>query len=69
LPKFYKNECVSLEITRNQLETICQRFLKNIEQILDNLFEDAKKKKKNNSYDKSKIYNFNWRCNKDASNN
>ena len=55
LPKFYKNECVSLEITRNQLETICQRFLKNIEQILDNLFKDAKKKKKNNSYDKSKI--------------
>ena len=32
-----------------------RRFLKKIEDILNCLFEDAKNKKKNNSYDKSKI--------------
>lgn len=53
LPNFYKNKSVSIEITRQELENLCQDFLKKIEDILNALFEDAKKKKKNNSYDKS----------------
>ena len=55
LPYFYENKSVSIEITREELEILCQDFLKKIEDILNALFEDAKNKKKNNSYDKSKI--------------
>ena len=55
LPCFYKNEGISIDITRENLEELCKDFLKNIETILDNLFKDAKLKKKSNAYDKSKI--------------
>ena len=50
---FHKNEGFSLEITREELENLCQDFLNSIRKILDNLFKDAKKKKKKNDYDKS----------------
>ena len=52
-PNFYKNEGISIEITRQELKNLCIKFLDNIEKILDNLFKDAKEKKRNNSYDKS----------------
>jgi len=55
LPNFYENKNVSIEITSQELETLCKDFLKKIEDILNALFKDAKEKKKNNSYDKSKI--------------
>ena len=55
LPNFYKNEDVSIEISRQELEILCEEILKNIGKILDELFEDAKTKKTNISYDKSQI--------------
>ena len=55
LPFFYKNEDVSIEITRQKLEKFCENFLMIIRVILDTLFKDAKEKTKNNSYDKSQI--------------
>ena len=45
LPNFYNNKDVSIEITRQELEDLCKDFLEKIENILDNLFEDAKKKR------------------------
>ena len=45
-PNFYKNEGISIEITRQELKNLCIKFLDNIEKILDNLFKDAKEKKK-----------------------
>ena len=55
LPHFYENKNVSIEITSQELEKICEDFLKKIEDILNALFKDAKEKKKNNFYNKSKI--------------
>ena len=55
LPNFYENEDVSIEISRQELEILCEEILKNIGKILDELFEDAKTKKTNISYDKSQI--------------
>ena len=55
LPGFNENEDVSIKITRQELDDLCEDFLKRIEKILDKLFEDAKTKKKSNSYNKSKI--------------
>ena len=55
LPRFYNDQGVTLEITREELESLCKDFLEKIGKILDNLFIDAKKKKKSNSYDKSQI--------------
>ena len=55
LPHFYEKKSVSIEITSQELENLCQNFLEQIEKILNNLFKDAKEKKKNNSYDKTKI--------------
>ena len=55
LSNFYNKENISLEITRNELENECQKFLNDITKILDDLFKDAKEKKKSDSYNKSKI--------------
>ena len=55
LQNFYENEGVSIEITREELEALCEEFLQKIGTILDELFKDAKIKKKNNLYDKSQI--------------
>ena len=55
LQNFYKNENISIEITRQELENECKDFLSKIKNILDELFKDAKSKKKSNSYSKSKI--------------
>jgi molecular chaperone DnaK (HSP70) len=55
LPNFYNKENISLEITREELEKECKIFLSDIEKILDKLFQDAKEKKKSDSYNKSKI--------------
>ena len=54
-PSFYKNENVEIEVSREELETLCKEFKEKLEKILDNLFKDAKEKKKSNSYDKSQI--------------
>jgi len=55
LPCFHENKDLSIKITIEELEKICEDFLKKIEKILDKLFQDAKTKKKSNSYNKSKI--------------
>ena len=55
IPNFYKNENVSFEITRKELEYECKDFLIKIEKILDKLFIDAEEKKKSKSYTKFKI--------------
>ena len=55
LPCFHENKDLSIKITKEELENICEDFLKKIEKILDKLFQDAKTKKKSNSYSKSKI--------------
>ena len=45
LPHFYENKSVSIDITRQELENLCEEFLTKIENILNALFKDAKKKR------------------------
>ena len=61
LQNFYNKENISLKITREELKGVCESFLSDIKKILDKLFQDAKEKKKSDSYNKSKttIYNIN----------
>jgi molecular chaperone DnaK (HSP70) len=55
LQNFYNKENISLKITRKELKGVCESFLSDIKKILDKLFQDAKEKKKSDSYNKSKI--------------